>query len=202
MLRWCLTSVVTIYALCHPRTGEIRYIGATRRRLRQRLKSHMSAARRGDADACCQWKRTLREWPEIRPYLTVPDHLGPSAERQVIAVLRANGVRLLNESDGGPGVPGYKHSQVARAKLSAASLGRKNSAEHVAKTAAANRGRRQSRESIEKRASQLRGRKRPPFSAEWRRRMSESAKRRPHPKHSPETIEKIRAAALARSPRN
>lgn len=71
---------------------------------------------------------------------------GLDREREVIAVLRANGARLTNLTDGGEGCLGMVLSPESRAKLSAAQRGRKHSPEHVANQAAALRGKKHSPE--------------------------------------------------------
>jgi hypothetical protein len=71
-------------------------------------------------------------------------------EKTYIASLKAQGVRLVNLTEGGDGPSGFSHNQITRAKISATHKGRKFSEEHRMKIGAA-----------------LRGKKRPPRSAEW-----------------------------------
>jgi len=61
-------------------------------------------------------------------------------EIQQIAQLRREGFALVNQTDGGEGVSGLKHSPSTLAKMSQSKIGRKLSPEHVKKIADANRG--------------------------------------------------------------
>lgn len=82
----------------------------------------------------------------------------------------------------------------ARAKLSASKMGHEVSAETQAKISAANRGRKQSAEERARRSAVAKGK---PKSAETRAKMSAAHLGKPSPfqgTHSPETIEKMRAA--------
>ena len=98
-------------------------------------------------------------------------------EQLAIAHYRSMGFRLTNQTDGGEGAPGMKHTAETRAKMSAAKKGRPLPP--------------RTREHTEKIAAKLRGQK---WSAERR---ATCGLHRIGKKHSPETIEKMRQARLA-----
>lgn len=76
-----------------------------------------------------------------------------------IAFWRAAGIDLANKTNGGDGVSGLKMSDEARAKMSAAKLGKKQSPEAVAKRIAPLVGRKQPRDAVEAAANKRRGKK-------------------------------------------
>jgi hypothetical protein len=147
----------TIYGLCDPETGEVRYIGKTTRVLTVRLSAHMSSTRRGGRTHRDNWMRSLGAPPGIRPILVVEGATGAEMEQRVIAMYRGRGARLTNLTDGGEGTPGIVRSAEWRAKLSVALRGRKMSPEMRAKLSAERRGRPISPEHRAKMVAGLRG---------------------------------------------
>lgn len=93
------------------------------------------------------------------------------AERWAIAYARNSGWNLTNLTDGGDGQSlGYKPSETARKKVSAALRGKPKSKEHAAKVGASHKGKRLSDETKEKlRAANL-GKK---YQQELRQRLSD-----------------------------
>lgn len=91
-----------LYALLDPRTGELRYIGKTKRSLWGRLCQHRSEAlKRGGRSAKLKWLRSL---PHMRPRIELLDMVkgdGCAAERAMIGIARALGARITNIADGG-----------------------------------------------------------------------------------------------------
>ena len=115
----------TIYALCAPGDGAIRYVGCTRQGTEQRLRRHLSRASGGDQTAKDAWLRTLLAnglRPSIRVLEVVPVAEMFAAERRWIAA--RSDADLLNATRGGPGMTGYRPSAATRTKLRAALLGR------------------------------------------------------------------------------
>lgn len=114
-----------IYGLCDPSTKAVRYIGKSSCGMR-RPRYHKYAAGKGDGGACANWIRSLLSSGslyEIVVLEVVPD--GDSlVDREVwwIAHGRKQGWKLLNQTDGGEGLPGYEHHAMTRAKLRDASL--------------------------------------------------------------------------------
>lgn len=88
-----------IYALCDPRTGEIRYIGKANNS-QKRLQAHLRESRRDYP--VYRWIRKLAQ-EGLAPAMKVLEHAEDwrEAERRLIALSRARGDRLLNVVDGG-----------------------------------------------------------------------------------------------------
>lgn len=135
------TGLTTIYALCDPSTGEVRYIGKTRTALKDRLDAHMAAARRrtGRGYVFC-WIRSLNERPVMRSLLVISEEFSAAAEVYAIAIYRSMGYRLTNLTAGGDGAPGYPKSPETRAKMSAAGKRRVMSPEARVHLSVVNKG--------------------------------------------------------------
>ncbi|MGW2936067.1 GIY-YIG nuclease family protein [Streptomyces sp. NPDC001156] len=114
-----------IYTLSDPRSGEVRYVGVTTRSLAERLRGHISDAGRQDHKS--RWIRSLLK-EGVSPVMTeieavpVEDH--GEAEQRWIAAYRANGARLTNATDGGPGTLGRVASSETRERIRQAALER------------------------------------------------------------------------------
>lgn len=119
--------VSTIYALCEPETGEVRYIGKTVAPIRTRLTQHVSTASKGQRTHLHCWIRSLASRPTIKVIETVPCEEDSTAEMRVIAECRSKGFRLTNGTDGGDGCIGRSHTPETREKLRAINLGCKRS---------------------------------------------------------------------------
>lgn len=128
-----------IYALCHPGTQEIRYIGKTKQPKR-RLAGHVCKARLGTKTHVADWIRSLNADPAMKILATVPESSASEIEIMTIAHFRARGYRLTNLTDGGDGHSGVKASFETRAKLRASHLGHHHSKESRAKIGAASMG--------------------------------------------------------------
>lgn len=133
-----------VYALSHPITGELRYIGKSESGLeRPRQHGNLSHLKSKGHLPSVRWINKLRsqglnyvievveEFPD-RPSLM-------EGEKFYISYFRSLGLRLLNVCDGGEGFTG-KHTPEARAKIAAAGTGRKMSPETIEKGAAKRRG--------------------------------------------------------------
>jgi hypothetical protein len=135
---------VTIYTLSDPRTGEVRYVGVTHGRLNQRLSTHLADGKANQKSHRSHWigallKSGLR--PVIAAIETVTDGTAFAREREVIAEYRLRGFRLVNNTDGGEGALGRRHTDDAKARISACKKGVKLSAAHVKAIAEAQQGR-------------------------------------------------------------
>lgn len=89
-----------IYALCDPRTGEVRYIGKANDS-RKRYDAHMREKRR--SYPVYLWRDKLLSIG-LKPELKILESNCADwreSERVLIAEYRANGARLLNVADGG-----------------------------------------------------------------------------------------------------
>ncbi len=122
--------MAAVYALCDPVTREIRYIGKTVVKPRDRLRRHVWDALKGGTDwPVSRWIRKVAQDPELLILEECDRSVVPRAEQVWIAWGRGVGLRLLNLTAGGDGAQGYKLSAETRAKIGAAHRGRKPSAE-------------------------------------------------------------------------
>lgn len=180
-----------IYSLSHPETGEIRYVGMTFGTLKNRLSAHISRARQKiDNTHKSNWiRKILRQ--EMRPKIEMLElaPVGKHIEREKWWIKKFGRKNLVNSTDGGEGMLGYKHTDEAKKKISKAHVGKKFSPDAVRKRSGENHynyGKTQSVEVREKMS--LAAKKRPPPSEETRRKISKSAKGR---KASAETVQKV-----------
>lgn len=122
--------------------GIVRYVGKARNPQR-RLASHISSAISGrDKTYCGNWKRSVLSAGSQIVMNVVESGSGPgwtNAEKTWISFFRTVSDKLTNHTDGGEGFTG-KHSSESKKKISAANLGRKQSAASVEKRALARRG--------------------------------------------------------------
>lgn len=144
-----------IYTLSDPVTDELRYVGCTSGPLEKRLYRHCIPAELKRRNHRTNWVRSIVDQgvrPKIELVETQPTREAMfDTEIFYIAYFRSLGFRLVNEVPGGRGGGAPNPSPERRAKMSAAHMGKKQSAEQ-----------------IEKRVSQFRGKKRPPMSQEWK----------------------------------
>lgn len=182
------------YTYVHRRadTGEVFYVGKGKAYRAQCVK------RRGEF-----WDRVVAKHGlviEIVAYFYEEVHAFDH-ERELIAVYRAAGARLVNLTDGGDGASGAKRSEETKRRMSAAGMG-KHPAPHWSeemkeKARARNLGKRMSAEAIEKTVAFHTGRKRKP---ETLAKMSAALKGKPGRRPSPEGIDRIRASSTGRVP--
>lgn len=93
---------VDIYVLRCPKSGEVRYVGKANN-AQSRLKTHLRDCKRRNTPVYC-WMRSLLAdglTPTIEVVQQVASDDWARAEIDLIAKLRADGVRLLNLADGG-----------------------------------------------------------------------------------------------------
>ena len=189
----------SIYVLTDPRTDAPRYIGKTSISVAQRLRDHIAEARRTAGTWKLRWIRQLLS-EGLRPgceTLEVGDTVGgdAAAERAWIAALRADGVKLVNLTDGGEGTPGWQPTPETRARISAATTGKRRTPEARARMSAAHKGCKRSPEALAKLSATLKaiGHEPPhgPMPPEVRAKIAATLKGR---KHSAEFGEKIAAS--------
>lgn len=187
----------TIYALCEPTTGEIRYVGKTAIKPSRRLTQHLSLAKTGFKSHLHCWLRSLTDRPVMRELCTLPREDDSEFEMLVIAELRAGGYRLTNTTAGGDGFRGVGRTAEHNQKIAAALKGKKYSADRCANISAAKagKGHAHSDESRAKIGAAHKGRT---FSDEHRANIAEAARKRVRAPHSTETREKMRVAAMNR----
>lgn len=114
-----------IYALLDPRDGRCRYIGKSSIGMR-RARMHEREAQRGQRGHCANWIRQLLSQGEMYTISVVEEHEAGDVlcerERWWIAFARAWGCSLTNMTDGGEGLPGFRHRQETKARQSASCL--------------------------------------------------------------------------------
>ena len=117
-----------IYGLTDPRTGKVRYVGYSVDP-NKRLTDHLRQARRTTSSHRTAWLRQLFKL-ELRPELVILEKTTTdrAQEREIywIQDFRVHGERLTNQSNGGEGQNGYKHSAATKAKIGASLKGRPN----------------------------------------------------------------------------
>ena len=94
----------TIYALCEPDTGEVRYVGVTVVDPEHRLAQHVALAQSWETSKKSRWiyglkQRKLR--PTVLTLETVPLSEAKAAEARWMAHYRAQGANLTNMSVAG-----------------------------------------------------------------------------------------------------
>jgi hypothetical protein len=191
-----MNDAATIYALCAPGDGAIRYVGCTRHGPEVRLRRHIRRAASDGRTPKNVWLRTLLrdgQRPTIRVLEVVPVDEMFVAERRWVAALSDH--HLLNATRGGPGMTGYSPSAETRAKLRDALVGRELSPETRAKMSASRTGVPRGPHSATHRANLSAGQRRRFEDPVERERISAAARgRRP----TAETRERMRAAQRAR----
>jgi hypothetical protein len=130
VLRPIFTTMKTkLYILCES-SGEIRYIGKTVRQLEARLRRHIQEAESyRDNSYRCNWIRALLARGSKPTIILIGETSGDGCGEEVawIAYGRQEGWRLTNRTDGGDGVPGYKHTDQTKEKMRMLHLGKKRS---------------------------------------------------------------------------
>jgi hypothetical protein len=110
--------MVIIYTLEHPLTGEIRYVGKTSRSIKARYYQHICVS--SDSSYRANWIKSLNK-VNLKPIikeLDVCESDGNDLERYWISQFKAWGFRLVNLTDGGEGVSGYKRDAEFSARMS------------------------------------------------------------------------------------
>lgn len=194
---WAMRSdSATIYALCAPDDGAIRYVGCTRVGAEQRLRRHLRRASGDGRTPKDAWLRMLLRnglRPAVRVLEVVPIAEMFAAERRWVAALAH--YDLLNATRGGPGMTGYSPSAATRAKLRGALLGRALSPETRRRMSAARTGIPRGPLSDDHRASLAAAQRRRFEDPAERERVGAASRGR---SHSVETRQRMRVAQQAR----
>lgn len=132
-----------IYGLVDPRTGYLRYVGKSMSG-RNRLSMHLSPSHLRKRNHRTNWIKSLLAvdlrpmWVEIHVF-DDPEIL-ETAERFWIGYFRSIGFDLVNETDGGEGTRGLKHTADWKALMSRIHSGKQISAEHKRRLSEVHRG--------------------------------------------------------------
>ena len=168
-----MTNLVSIYGLCDPITGEIRYVGKSTSP-KARLAGHISEGKVGTRTAVARWIFSILPLkPRLTILATCSEVYGYNLEVAVIELCRQSGDRLTNVTIGGQGNNGVAMSETTRRKIADAHRGKTLSVETKTKMSRSRKGKKHSPEWAEKIANSHRGRKR---SLESRARMSAANK--------------------------
>jgi hypothetical protein len=122
------SSGLIVYGLIDPRNGQVRYVGKSCSGL-SRPRSHTSPANLAkERTHKANWLRGLVA-VGLRPEIEVLEACDSTealseAERFYIGYFRMVGCALTNLTDGGDGASGYRHTEGAKVKVSAARRGK------------------------------------------------------------------------------
>jgi hypothetical protein len=169
-----------IYGLCHPATGELRYVGFTKR-LKHRYRCHRFGSKKPRTHRD-RWIRALRA-TGLEPEMLIIEGVSGraaavDAEREMIAYFKMLGCRLTNATDGGEGALGHRWSDEERQRMSRErggsnhpNFGKCRPASTREKIAAKLRGRKSAPEVNAKRAATMRAK--PPRGDGYRQKLSD-----------------------------
>ena len=101
-----MSGMGVVYALCDPRTGEVRYVGKTARSVHARVRAHTNGVLRGGSTHKDNWLRSIDCKPRVTVLALGLSEQLDDLERRWIAALRTEGAPLTNLTDGGEGVLG------------------------------------------------------------------------------------------------
>lgn len=117
-----MEKAYTIYSLLCPITNEIMYVGATSQSLKLRLRGHLKNAKNKKYKSKKDdWIRELssKSLIPIISQLEIVNHESwQEKEMYWISYFRENNISILNQTDGGYGVKGYRHTEERKRELS------------------------------------------------------------------------------------
>ncbi len=104
-------KIYQIYGLYCPFTDELKYIGATSKKLKRRLIEHIQRRTR-ENNKRCDWLLSLGDTkPIIKPIDICDESNWEEKERYWIAKYREDGISLFNNSGGGKGPLGARYTK-------------------------------------------------------------------------------------------
>lgn len=113
-----IIKIVRIYVLKDPRTGEVRYVGKTIKKLIHRLSDHCSATK--ETNRKCNWIRSLLKIG-LKPIIEEIEicFMSNWAKREAywIQYYKGIGCQLTNSTNGGEGTFGWRHSEESKLKM-------------------------------------------------------------------------------------
>ena len=149
--------MVHIYALCDPKTNQIRYIGKSQR-VKERYSNHLNDKSKTHK---VNWINSLKN-KGLKPTLIILEELEDNQdwkEREMFWINqgRLNGWDLVNSTDGGDGVTNL--SGEGKIRMLQTWKGRKHKPETLIKLSQASKGRKHSEESKNAMSQLMKGRK-------------------------------------------
>lgn len=115
-----MAIAVSIYGLVDPRSNELRYVGKTSSDPLARVRTHLCRTSLKPKRHISRWLTGLLadgHKPEVFVIELVDEAEWQDAERFWIAYFRSLGARLVNITDGGEGVSGYRFSPERREEM-------------------------------------------------------------------------------------
>lgn len=114
-----------VYALSHPDTNEIRYIGQTIKTIERRFSCHLCKAKSGIKWPVYDWIRKLLKNNKIPKIFVISNNAKWNETESIyIKHFKSIGFRLLNITLGGGGQLGMKHSKKSIEKMRLARKGK------------------------------------------------------------------------------
>lgn len=150
-------KTTNIYGLIDPITKQLRYIGKSDKvnlRLRQHIKD---SKKRGNLNKKEAWIKSLlnkNNKPEIKIIEVVNYNEWQSKEIYYINKYKNEGIGLLNDTNGGDGVSGYKHGKASLNKMSRTWI---KKGEHLSESTEFKKGNKLSEETKKKISEGLKG---------------------------------------------
>lgn len=114
-----VSRTIFIYALCEPGTRTVRYIGQTLD-LARRFRYHLATSSKKKSHLGNWLSSVLSrgEQPTLLELSRTDESQWCTEERRYISAARAIGIQLVNSTDGGPGTLGLKFSEESKRKKS------------------------------------------------------------------------------------
>ncbi len=116
-----------IYALLDPESDDVKYIGKTVRYLSQRYALHIWLANKSkdkSKDKKTQWMKSMlncKKRPKIKIIEKVSLEQGDEREQFWIKHYKEMGAVLVNSTNGGRGIAGFRHTEEAKIRIREAS---------------------------------------------------------------------------------
>ncbi len=118
----CNMTTYYIYALIDPRNDQIAYIGMTSRSLQERWRGHLKQSELKTQTKKSRWLNKLNELGLLEEVQIIEierttDDKWAERERYWISYYRNLNPELKNTTDGGEGIPGYRHTDETKQKI-------------------------------------------------------------------------------------
>ncbi len=146
-----MAQACTVYGLVDPETEEIRYIGQTTKPVQIRLNEHINKHKIYNNLHLKNWiSKILRIGLKPKVIIIQKNAIWSQDEIKHIKKFRDLGKNLLNATDGGDGMLGFKHSEETKKIMSKTKMGFKHSNITKEKISRTKKGRQPSKETKNK----------------------------------------------------